>query len=797
MKKLFYSFAILMALVGCSEDPATGGNENGGEEPAPETAVTFTATMEAIGEEELAWPEGDAISVFRSVANEKFVYNATNAKFEKADNSNPTAKTPYFYGIHPYSTISSSVSSAGKVTTSIPSQQNYAAGSFNFAQLPMIAVAEKDATELEFKNLCGFLCVKIYGNAGIKSVEIKGNNNESLAGSVAFELAAGETPSVSMGTMGAKDITLKMDGVEPLGATAEEAKEFWFIVAPTTFSKGLSVAVVDEYDNTLRKNYSGEIVISRNEVTALTEVMEVKAKIPTKTILDVKFNEDGTATDAGIYNLNVELVDGSAVSVYKHSGYEANNIARFDNIRINNDPTDHSYYLIDYSENEEFKATIADGFTWEIVSLSTFSTDDWWLSPGGSDAFSFVFKDYRNNYAWNFVSNHGGGWFAGGTQTEATYEFNKYNHDLYIYDANLQAIQIYHNGVLCGTKNEVTTFNPGSIMTIGGRAATLYDQQTNEEGEVVKRTYTGTDGFYMQWNGEVAMYRVYDQALTEEEIAEKYNSLVLPEASEAPIAAIGTPLLDVQWNADKTATNVGTQTGLEIAGYPNDLTKIVNVEGYGNVVDFNDAPENHWWEDGWYRIDYSANEEFKSKLQDGFSFEILCVADHNPGDFYSRPAASDTWGIHLRCNVGGSRHYWQIFKGGNNVDWWNLGDTKDTIGAGGAPIFSTGENGVKMEKYSHIVYTYNAEVNAVYVFIDGVSAGGWFNVGEFNVGNVFGICGMPAKVHGDGVLRNQHRWPGKIATVRIYDEALSVDQIAKRYQDLQPTIEKLTPTIGQ
>ncbi|MBQ2374826.1 MAG: hypothetical protein II299_06925, partial [Alistipes sp.] len=79
MKKLFYSFAILMALVGCSEDPATGGNENGGgEEPAPETAVTFTATLEAIGEEELAWPEGDAISVFRSVANEKFVYNATN-----------------------------------------------------------------------------------------------------------------------------------------------------------------------------------------------------------------------------------------------------------------------------------------------------------------------------------------------------------------------------------------------------------------------------------------------------------------------------------------------------------------------------------------------------------------------------------------------------------------------------------------------------------------------------------------------------------------------------------------------
>lgn len=778
MKKLFYSllsFALLIAMTGCSDDPSTGG-----EEPTPEptpTADVITATMEAVAGEISDWAAGAEISVFRSTANEKFAWDAEAENFAKADETKKAAGISGVYGIHPYSS-SSRVSTTGEITLSIPATQTYLAEGLNFADVPMVAAAEKGATELEFNNLCGYVCVKIFGNVALKSVELQGNNGETLAGATSFQLAAGEIPSYRFGSVGSKAITLDLGEGVALGTTEEEAKDFWFIVPPTTFSKGLSIAIVDEYDNLLRKNYSGEIVVSRNEVTRLTDVMEIQAKVPVKTILDVKFNEDGTATDAaGLYDLNVELVGGSAVSVYKHSGYEANNIARFDNIRINNDGTNHSYYKIDYSANEEFKATIADGFTWEIVSLATFSTYDWWLSPGGTDTFSFVFKDYCNNYAWNFVSNHGGGWFANGNATEARYEFNKYNHDLYIYDANNQVINIYHNGVLCGTRAEVVEFNPGNWMTIGGRYSAI------------------DNGFYMQWNGEVAMCKVYDQALTDEEIAEKYSSLALPAASEAPIAALNTPLLDIQWNADKTATNAGTQTDLEIAGFPNDLTKIVNVEGYGNVVDFNNVPANDDFVDGFYRVDYSENEAFKSKLQDGFSFEILCVADHWPDDFYVRPAAADTWGIHLRCDQGANKHYWQIFKGGNNEVWWNLGDVVYTIGDKGTPIFNK-EGSVKMEKFSHIVYTYNAEANAVYVFIDGVSAGGWFNVGEFNVGNVLGISGMPAKWDGEKYI-TQHRWPGKVATVRIYDEALSVGQVAKRYQDLQPTIEKLTPVVGK
>ena len=42
-----------------------------------------------------------------------------------------------------------------------------------------------------------------------------------------------------------------------------------------------------------------------------------------------------------------------------------------------------------------------------------------------------------------------------------------------------------------------------------------------------------------------------------------------------------------------------------------------------------------------------------------------------------------------------------------------------------------------------------------------------------------------------------HGWNGKVAMVRIYDEAYTQDQIIKRRQELQSTIDKLNTLIAQ
>ena len=82
MKKLFYSFAMLIALVGCS-----GGDDPVVEEPTTGNDAIPAAgiTVESPEGLSFAWEEGSTISLFRSKTNEKFVYNSASNEFVKTD----------------------------------------------------------------------------------------------------------------------------------------------------------------------------------------------------------------------------------------------------------------------------------------------------------------------------------------------------------------------------------------------------------------------------------------------------------------------------------------------------------------------------------------------------------------------------------------------------------------------------------------------------------------------------------------------------------------------------------------
>lgn len=769
MKKLFYSLFIAAAMVACGDD---GGEEVVIVEQSTDIAAS-SFTLESPEGTTFAWTEGSRLSLFRSNTNERFAYDAAGDVFKKEDKLNMGEPFENAYGVYPYK--GTNRVSNGDIKTEVPSAQTYSADGVNFADAPMVGVsATVDNPTMELKNLCGVAVVKLYGTAIVKSVAITGNNGEVLAGTAMAEIGEDGTPTFDIIALQNNTVTLTAEEPVALGATAEEATPFYLLVPPTTFENGFIVTIVDSYGNIRKKNFKVDeenpaASIARNEVVTIAEY-ELAEKKPTQTILDVQFNTDGTAVDEGIYGLDVQLMgEPTNTYVYKHSKFKKNNIARFHNVRINNDVTNHSYYKVDYSANEEMKATIADGFALEVVTLATCANWDWWLSPVATDAFRFILKGGNANYEWCYSYNNSGDWFANGPKINATYDFNKYHHDVYMYDADNMQIQVYHNGVLLGMVENVSEFKPGQLLTIGGY------------GNV-------NDNLYMQWNGEVALVKMYDQVLTPEEIGEKFNDLKLPEASEAPAATYGEPLVDIKWNADKTATNAGTQSDLEVTSVPADHVVMMNVDGFGNIVKF-DLPEgnNNWNTTGFYQIDYSANEAFKEKLKDGFTFEFVCVADKNPGDFYCRAAATDTFGVHLRCTGGGGQHFWQAYYNGNNQVWWNLGNT--TNGYQNICVKDTGKN---MESFGHMVCVYNPETKMYYTYYNGHGNAGWGGVGEFNVGNFIGCPGMPGNPGG-----MQHGWVGKVAMVRMYDEAFNVEQILARYNDLKPTIEKLNTTIGQ
>ena len=484
-------------------------------------------------------------------------------------------------------------------------------------------------------------------------------------------------------------------------------------------------------------------------------------------ILDIQFNEDGTATDKGIYGLDVELVgDDHNVNVYKHPQFKANNIARFNHIMHNDRHKYSSYYKIDYDSQDEFKATIADGFTMEIVTLNTAWAWDWWGVPVATDAFRFVRVGDYNENAWYFTYNENGSWFpVQRYRINATLDKNKYVHNAYVYDADNQVINVYHNGELLGQREDIAKFAPGAWLTIGGFS--------DSEGAL-----------YMQWNGEVALVKMYDKPMNAAQVANSYDNLQLPNAPAYKAESFGKPLFDIKFAKDQTATNVGSHTSVKVISKPNDKTTIQNVEGFGNIVDFNNDIHNGTHADGFYRVEYGNDADFTRKLQDGFTMEVLCVSNFDQGQFWMRPFSTNKWGIMLK---DGGEKKWVAFAQATDNNWGAYGSIQNT----GYVVYSESRGITKHESFAHIVYVYDAHTKEWATYVDGNFNGGK-SENNFDVGSVLSICGMPYTDREEMA----HGWNGKVAMARIYDKAYNQDAIIQRFEELQPTIKTLNAAIG-
>lgn len=788
MKKLFYSFAMLALVVGCSEDPATndntgGGNNNGGgdnTDPTP-TEEVITASFEEC-DLDLAWAEGDAIAVFTSTTNEKWAYNTEANGFKKADNAAAAKPLDYTYGVYPYGS-SVAVNTSGEVKNiSIADEQDYVAGSFDAAKNLMVAIAEKNSKELTFQNVCGFVTVKVIGNTDVKSIKLQGASKEKLAGGVTVTFAD-NAPVATFGSMASDAIVLNLAEAVTLQETEDAAQTFTFIVAPATFANGCTVIVTDSEDRMFRTNFEGEITVARNEVKELG-VASAVVKASNEVIFDAKFNTDGTATDEGKFAMTIETITDNGktpnMRVYTHPEFADNNIAQF-SFMSHNEGRRHSYFAVDYSENADFKAALADGFTWEIVTSYNVPCYDWWQCPGSSEAFRFYRKCDANNNDWLFNLNSDGAWwpFNAGAAVYATETFAeamKYQHSVFVYDANTMSVKTYTNGVADGEVLDLAEFKVGNRFAIGGYAE---------------------DGFLgMAYNGDVAIFKLYNEPMSAEAVAARYGELTLPEAPIiAEGAAISEPLFDLKWNEDRTATDAGS-AALEVNPVLNDLTEIVNVPEVGNIVNFAVKPNDGAWaspdptvvsnsnySDGYYRIVYGENEEFKSKLQDGFTLEVICASNFRQGGFWMRPFSTDRWGFMMHDD----NYRWKTVANGGENDWGAHGDTER-----GYPAYTDEAEGAPMKSFTHILYVYNAEGKEYGMFVDG-KCNCARPLNGFEVGTMMSVPGMPYTDR----LEMAHGWNGKVAAVRIYDEAFTQEQRIKRYNDMKPVIEKLNTVIAQ
>lgn len=229
----------------------------------------------------LRWHEDDRLAAFYgNTLNRQYKFNG-----KTGDNSGSFSHVPSgdletgnafdrIYAVYPYYETAA-ITEEGVISLTLPAEQQYAENSFGKGANTMIAVTEnREDSFLSFKNACGYLKLKLYAPEGgvVKSIEVKGNNNEKIAGVATATIAFGEAPVITMSDDATTAITVDCGEGISLGTTAETATEFWMVVPEVTFTSGLIITVTDSFGATFTKSTDKEIVVERNTIQPMAAV---------------------------------------------------------------------------------------------------------------------------------------------------------------------------------------------------------------------------------------------------------------------------------------------------------------------------------------------------------------------------------------------------------------------------------------------------------------------------------------------------------------------------------------------
>ena len=234
------------------------------------------------------WVNGDLVSVFekKSYAT-KYRYDGgtgtTGGMLTKIPDSGSVTGTDvsHYYAVYPYETFNG-LDNSENLILKIRNEQTWDYCSFGSGDNLMVAVS--DDNKFQFKNVGGYIVLRLYGEGGVSSITLQGNNNEILAGDVKVTASIGGEPTVAMQKGSRyttyKSVTLQCDDpVELTGSTKDTPVEFWFVTPATTFTQGLSFVVTDPDGNTFEKSTSNEIVVQRSHSKPLKTQVDFTASM--------------------------------------------------------------------------------------------------------------------------------------------------------------------------------------------------------------------------------------------------------------------------------------------------------------------------------------------------------------------------------------------------------------------------------------------------------------------------------------------------------------------------------------
>ncbi len=279
MKRLLPLLIYITALSSCTaeiDQLNTGARKTLNKTPvfyatAESSSVPDTKTF-ADSQMRVLWNAGDQISIFNRISyGLGFEFDGDDG--DSAGGFYPFTELPsfgswgdldYVYAVYPYNTKNKS-DYDGNLTVTLPTKQLYKQNSFGIGANTMVAVSE--GSRLQFKNIGGYLSLRLYGdNVKVKSITIKGNNGEKIAGKATVTIPFGGTPTTVMDESATDAITISCEPAVQLGTDATHYTDFWFVIPPVTFTNGFKITVTDDQGGVFEKTTTSSLAVVRNQL---------------------------------------------------------------------------------------------------------------------------------------------------------------------------------------------------------------------------------------------------------------------------------------------------------------------------------------------------------------------------------------------------------------------------------------------------------------------------------------------------------------------------------------------------
>ena len=186
--------------------------------------------MDVINDRKILWSPGESISIFARGGNYQFRGNNTETTATASFTGLGPSGLDEYIALYPYN--ESAVFDGTYVSTTLSASQTGKPGSF--ADGCLITADDATGSSISFNHICSGIRFAV-NRDDIRSVSIRGNNGEKIAGNFRFRFTAADTPVAEPGTE--ETVTLTAPG-----GHFETGKYYYIVVLPTVFTRGFTLS---------------------------------------------------------------------------------------------------------------------------------------------------------------------------------------------------------------------------------------------------------------------------------------------------------------------------------------------------------------------------------------------------------------------------------------------------------------------------------------------------------------------------------------------------------------------------